>query len=118
MRRMARLPASRALGLLLALALLGTGAARGWCFMPGMRGAGPRGEHDCCKKGWAAAQPGCCLDGQAREAPATASSRPDVKATSAAVAPAVSVTPGVRLHLSQPHPDGYHSPPGRSVLRI
>lgn len=118
MRSMVLSRASRPLRLLLAVALLASGAARGWCFMPGMQGAGPRGTHDCCKKGWVAAQPACCLESQAREAQATAGSRTALTASPAATGLSLPAKRCVLLQHVQPYPEEYHSPPGRPVLRI
>jgi len=103
--------------LVAAAALAGSGT-RGLCFMPGAS-AGPFAAHDCCKNGWSAAPPPCCMEGRAERATAI---RIDPQAV-----PAVSVVPAAFLHceaslrLNEPPssaPRSFHSPPLTLALRV
>lgn len=77
-----------ALALLVALTLSASGVTRGLCFMPGTGEAGPRDAHACCKKGWTAAAPDCCMAGAADEEPVRA-------AVLAALGPPAAIRAGV-----------------------
>ena len=115
---MANIRGRRGLGFLIALVLTASGVTQGVCFMPGTGEPGPRDAHACCKKGWVAGTPECCLTGAADEDPAR---------TVAAVA--LAAPPAVLIEGPQPpHPihtftafasnERSHSPPGRTPLRI
>jgi hypothetical protein len=108
----------RTLGLLLAVTLLASGAAKGWCFMPGMASADQPGAHDCCKKGWTAATPECCLIKQAPDAPGRLGAR---TAVIESPQPAFFLTPlpsSTSARVDEPSRDHDHSPPGPFVLRV
>ena len=105
-------------GVLLVVALAASGTLRGLCFMPGTGEAGPRDAHACCKKGWTAGTPECCMAGAADEDPARTSG------PASPYAPAV-----IRIGMVLPRSDTYrgatlapgtraHSPPGPAPLRI
>jgi hypothetical protein len=86
--------------------------------MPGTGEAGPRDAHACCKKGWTAAAPDCCMAGAADEEPV----RIVAGAPLAGLAPAVTAVAalptaaGAARVLAQV--DRSHSPPGPFPLRI
>jgi hypothetical protein len=104
-------------GLVLAVVLATSGSLRGVCFMPGSGEPVPRDAHACCKTGWTAGAPECCMAGAAGAEPA----RTAVPA--ALVAPA-----SIRLDIAEGSPrvvatalrpgDRSHSPPGPTPLRI
>ncbi|HUG52571.1 MAG TPA: hypothetical protein VMR21_03185 [Vicinamibacteria bacterium] len=109
---------SRRTGLLVLLVFASAWATRGMCAMAGTAGAGPRGAHDCCKQGWQAAPPGCCMTGPAEEAPALVggpvSIIPTLAASLGVVIPIVESASGGAVAPA----DRTHSPPLPSVLRI
>jgi len=111
--------ASRRTGLLLVALLLTSGVTRGLCFMPGAGEAGTRGAHDCCKTGWTALPPECCMAGAADETPARvvglATVLPVLFPTGTTLHPPLDVS---RAPEAITPVDRTHSPPGRSVLRI
>ena len=105
--------------LAVAVVLSLSGVTRGLCFMPGTGEPGPRDAHACCKKGWTAGAPECCMASAAGEEPARAVSGPVIAASPAAatafVAPALRVT---RDPVAFGASDRSHSPPGLRPLRI
>ena len=102
----------------MALVLLASGATRGLCFMPGSGVAGPRDAHACCKKGWQAGAPGCCMAGAADEDPARTVAAVALAAPPA-VLPAVAHAPrATRTLVAIAQSNRSHSPPGRAPLRI
>jgi len=115
---MARLRVHRTLGFLVALVLTASGATRGMCFMPGTGEAGPRDAHACCKQGWTARPPDCCMAGAADEDPArivlsVALAGPAPAVFAVASLPKATGADAVFLPI-----DRSHSPPGRVPLRI
>ena len=110
---------SRRTSLLLVLLLLTSGTVRGMCFMPGTGEDGPRGGHDCCKKGWTALPPECCMASGADETSARvvglATVLPVLFPTGTTIDPRLDVS---RASEAITPVDRTHSPPGRSVLRI
>jgi hypothetical protein len=103
---------------LLVVATLSGAGTRGMCFMPEAP-AGRRPAHDCCKTGWKAVAPTCCMEGRVVRVPAIRTARQGV--------PALLVVPATFLHdedcvrLNEPNatvPNSFHSPPTNRVLRI
>ena len=87
--------------------------------MPGMASGNLPGAHDCCKKGWTAATPECCLVSQAPEAPGRLGARPVVMGPP--MQPAIYLTavfPSTPRQVGDPSPEDDHSPPGPLVLRV
>lgn len=111
--------ASRQLTLLLLACAAVSIGTRGLCFMPGTGEGGVRGAHDCCKNGLRAAQPPCCMAGQADEAPAVYVSHQTVPAATAEARTFSHATPVVpqEAEVLSP-PRRIHSPPAGLVLRI
>jgi hypothetical protein len=105
-------------GVLLVVVLAASGTMRGLCFMPGTGEAGPRDAHACCKKGWTARPPECCMNSMADEDPG----RTVVAITLAP--PATAAAPGAPWAHPVPGRLGLdararsHSPPGLAPLRI
>ena len=88
------------------------------CFMPGTGEAGPRDAHACCRTGWTAAAPECCMTGAADEEPAR-TAVPIVLAAPAAIRLGIVPPPAMPpLAESLAPGDRSHSPPGRPPLRI
>jgi len=115
---MARTRGLRGFAFAVALVLTTSGATRELCFMPGTGEPGPRDAHACCKKGWTASTPECCMAGAADEDPART-----VVAVTLAAPPAVlgAVAHPPRAGRSSAALDAIdrsHSPPGRAPLRI
>ena len=108
----------RATAFLFALTFLAV-STKGLCLMPAA-GSGKAGAHDCCKKGWQAARPGCCMDGQADGAAATVAARVVASAPAVATASPLGVTgPSARLVVQiVVNSDSVHSPPLRTILRV
>jgi hypothetical protein len=106
------------LGVLLVLVLTTSGTLRGLCFMPGTGEVGPRDAHACCKKGWTAGAPECCMAGAADEEPARTS-------VPAAIGPPAAIRIGILVPPSESYRGTAlapgtraHSPPGPAPLRI
>ena len=116
---MASMPRFRVLsGVLLVAVLASSGALRGLCFMPGTGEAGPRDAHACCKKGWTARPPECCMSSMADEDAgrvvlAATLAPPRLIAVSSAFPP-----PAVHVHPASAFGDRSHSPPGPHPLRV
>lgn len=108
----------RATAFLFALIFV-TVSTKGLCLMPAAAG-GKGGTHDCCRKGWQTAPPGCCMDGQTAGTAATKAARvvaptPDVATVSPLGATAPSVPLARQIVVGT---DRDHSPPLRTVLRV
>jgi hypothetical protein len=105
--------------LLVVIALAGSGA-RGLCFMPELTpGAGATPAHDCCRSGWTAASPTCCMEGRIDPVPAIRTAKRAV--------PALGVTPAAFLQDEDTAflndqdakvASSFPSPPPRFVLRV
>jgi hypothetical protein len=107
-----------ATGVLLVAALAASGAMRGLCFMPGTGEAGPRDAHACCKKGWTAGTPECCMASAADEEPARTAVPVMLGAPAASWIGIVVAPSGPRTAAALAPGDRSHSPPGPAPLRI
>ncbi len=113
------LAARRRVQALLVAAAVSAMSVRGLCFMPAMAPASPP-AHDCCKTGWTAAPPACCMDGQGDQDRAIRTAKqamPVLSAVAATFACVAADTP-LALHYGSSAVDSYHSPPQSRVLRI
>jgi hypothetical protein len=108
----------RATVFLFALTFL-TGSTKGICMMPAAD-SGKAGTHDCCKKGWQAALPSCCVEVGTDEATAKVTARVVAPAPAVATVPPVGVkppsAPPVGQTVARTH--SVHSPPPRTILRV
>jgi hypothetical protein len=111
--------AAARLALMVAVVLSLSGMTRGLCFMPGTGEAGPRDAHACCKKGWTAGAPECCMASAAGEEPARSVSGPVIAGSfgPGTVFPAPA-TRALRSPVAFGASDRSHSPPGLKPLRI
>ena len=114
---MARAAARLALTIAVVLSL--SGMTRGLCFMSGTGEAGPQDAHACCKKGWTAGAPECCMASAAEEEPARFL-KIAILATPAAVSRVVvaPALPALAAPAAFRSNDRSHSPPGLQPLRI
>lgn len=96
-----------------------TGSTKGICMMPAAD-SGKAGAHDCCRKGWQAALPSCCMDVGTDGAAAKVTARVVASAPAVAAVPPVGVTPPsaspVDHTIARTH--SLHSPPPRTILRV
>ena len=109
----------RFLSVLLMVVALTPAAKRGLCFMP-VSETSPRVGHDCCRNGWSAAPPPCCMEGKVGEIPAIRAMKQEVVAAVSGATTAF-VADGGRAWMDEPHtsPRAHtHSPPRKLVLRI
>jgi hypothetical protein len=106
------------LGVLLVVVFAASGAMRGLCFMPGTGDAGPRDAHACCKKGWTARPPECCMNSMADEDPGRTVVAITLALPASAAAPAAPWPQAVPGRLRFDARARSHSPPGRAPLRI
>lgn len=106
------------LAVLVVLALSGSGLTRGLCFMPGTGEAGPRDAHACCKKGWTAAAPDCCMAGAADEEPVRAAVLVTLGPPAVIRAGLLDAPSGSRTTAGLVPGHRAHSPPGLVPLRI
>lgn len=107
----------RVTAFLLALTFVAV-STKGLCLMPAA-GSGKGGAHDCCRKGWQTAPPGCCMDGRDGTA-ATVAARVVAPGPAVATAPPLGATAPSALLVCQivVNTDRVHSPPPRTILRV
>lgn len=115
---MVRMRRRQGLAVLVALVLMASGVSRGLCFMPGTGEPGPRDAHACCKKGWTAGAPGCCMAGAADEDPARTVVSVALAAPPAVLDAVVHPPPATPSSVALDASNRSHSPPGRPPLRI
>ena len=109
----------RFLSVLLMVVALTPAAKRGLCFMP-VSETNPRVGHDCCRNGWSAAPPPCCMEGKVGEIPAIRAMKQEVVAALSGGAVAF-VADGDGTWLDEAHTSSAthtHSPPRKAILRI
>jgi hypothetical protein len=116
---MASMPRLRFLsGVLLVAVLTASGTLRGLCFMPGTGEAGPRDAHACCKKGWTARPPECCMSSLADEEAGRVVAAPTLGPPRVAAVSTAFLPPAVPTHAVSAAADRSHSPPGPHPLRV
>ena len=108
---------ARAAAVLVAV-LLASSSGRGLCFMPEPARPAAPDAHGCCRPGFTAGAPECCMASASDEGPARAVALPGLAAPSSAAiafAPAPALPRRQRVRAAGP---SSHSPPPSAPLRV